>query len=203
VVTVVARIWLPDRPGALGQVASRVGAVRGDVLAIEILERGAGQVIDELTISLPDDGLITLLAAEVDAVDGASVESVRTVDDARADPSLLALTVAAEIAEAPAGERPALLCRGVHGLVEADWTAVMGGGTIVESVGVPPDPAWLAAFGAGSGHLDADTGPTDLVSGRLEGSGLSVAAGRAERPIHERERRRTGLLLRLADSLIG
>jgi hypothetical protein len=105
VVTVVARIWLPDRPGALGQVASRVGAVRGDVLAIEILERGAGQVIDELTISLPDDGLITLLAAEVDAVDGASVESVRTVDDARADPSLLALAVAAEIASSTTSGR--------------------------------------------------------------------------------------------------
>ena len=29
--TVVMRVWLPDRPGALGQVASRIGAVKGDV----------------------------------------------------------------------------------------------------------------------------------------------------------------------------
>ena len=29
----VVRVWLPDRPGALGQVASRIGAVRGDVSA--------------------------------------------------------------------------------------------------------------------------------------------------------------------------
>ena len=29
--TYVARIWVPDRPGALGAVASRIGAVRGDV----------------------------------------------------------------------------------------------------------------------------------------------------------------------------
>ena len=28
----VVRVWLPDRPGALGQVASRIGAVRGDVV---------------------------------------------------------------------------------------------------------------------------------------------------------------------------
>ncbi|MEY4175069.1 MAG: hypothetical protein RI900_2234, partial [Actinomycetota bacterium] len=40
--TFVVRVWLPDRPGALGQVASRVGAVRGDVVGIEILERGGG-----------------------------------------------------------------------------------------------------------------------------------------------------------------
>ena len=32
--TLVVRLWLPDRPGALGQVASRIGAVHGDVTAI-------------------------------------------------------------------------------------------------------------------------------------------------------------------------
>src|SRR5687767_13200202 len=54
----VVRLWLPDRPGALGQVASRIGAVRGDVVGIEILERGAGRAIDELVVRLPDDGLV-------------------------------------------------------------------------------------------------------------------------------------------------
>ena len=39
----VVRIRLPDRPGALGQVASRIGAVGGDIVAIDILDRsGAG-----------------------------------------------------------------------------------------------------------------------------------------------------------------
>lgn len=51
----VVRVWLPDRPGALGQVASRIGAVRGDVVGIEILERGGGSAIDELVVSLPGD----------------------------------------------------------------------------------------------------------------------------------------------------
>ena len=41
--TLVIRVWLPDRPGALGAVASRVGAVRGDVIGIDIIERGAGR----------------------------------------------------------------------------------------------------------------------------------------------------------------
>ena len=75
-IMVVVRVWLPDRPGALGQVASRIGAVRGDVLGIEILERGADRVVDELTVSLPSAELVPLLTSEVDAVDGVSVEDV-------------------------------------------------------------------------------------------------------------------------------
>jgi hypothetical protein len=34
--TFVVRVWVPDRPGALGSVASRIGAVRGDLVGIDI-----------------------------------------------------------------------------------------------------------------------------------------------------------------------
>ena len=68
--TYVVRVWLPDRPGALGQVASRIGAVRGDVTGIDILERGAGRAIDELVVELPDDELLPLLIDEIGQVDG-------------------------------------------------------------------------------------------------------------------------------------
>src|SRR6476661_7170206 len=67
--TFVVRVWVPDRPGALGQVASRIGAVRGDVVGIDILERGAGRAIDELVVELPDADLVPLLVAEVGEVD--------------------------------------------------------------------------------------------------------------------------------------
>src|SRR5437667_360495 len=33
--TYVVRVWVPDRPGALGAVASRIGAVRGDLVGLE------------------------------------------------------------------------------------------------------------------------------------------------------------------------
>ena len=95
--TVVLRVWLPDRPGALGRVASRVGSVRGDVLGIEILESGGGRVIDELVIGLPDATLVDLLIAEVSAVDGVSVEHVRPIEGDRIDPDLAALAFGAEI----------------------------------------------------------------------------------------------------------
>lgn len=204
-ITVVVRVWMPDRPGALGQVASRIGAVRGDVLGIEILERGADRAIDELTVALPDDDLIALLTAEIDAVDGVSVENIRRIDVERADPSLAALGVAASLAEAPANDRLDLLCRGVADLIEAAWVVAVRDGSVVARVGTPPDLAWLNAFLAGSGHLDGrnDGGPSDLVWEHLFETGTTVVAGRADRPIHERERVRVSLLARLADALLA
>ncbi len=59
--THVIRAWLPDRPGALGAVASRIGAVRGDVIGIDILERSGGRALDELMVRLPSADLVPLL----------------------------------------------------------------------------------------------------------------------------------------------
>ena len=79
--TFVVRVWVPDRPGALGAVASRIGAVRGDLVGIDILERGGGRAIDELTVELPSDELVPLLIEEMSQVDGIDVEDVRPAAD--------------------------------------------------------------------------------------------------------------------------
>ena len=196
---------MPDRPGALGQVASRIGAVRGDVLAIEILEQGAGRAIDELTVSLPDDSLLPLLTAEVDAVDGVSVESIRIVDPDRSDASLSALALGAAIAECPVSERLDVMVHGVQRFSETDWVAVLRDGGQIAAVGDVPDLGWLTAFLAGSEHLDGldDSAPSDLLWATMTVSRLMVVAGRTGNPIHERERVRFSLLVRLADALIA
>jgi hypothetical protein len=205
--TVVVRVWLPDRPGALGQVASRIGAVRGDVLGIEILETGGGRVIDELVVAIDDTKLVDLLVHEVGSVDGVSVEHVRAIDGDRVDPDLIALTVGAELAEAPPGDRLRVLCNGVMRVADAEWSAVVRDGTLVESAGSVPDQAWLRAFLAGSVHLDRSNGgssaPSDLVWAHLDRAGVAIAAGRRDRPVHERERVRVALLARVADALAG
>ena len=204
-VTVVIRVWMPDRPGALGQVASRVGAVRGDVLGIEVLERGAGRAVDELTVALPDDDLIPLLTSEIDAVDGVSVEDIRAVEPDRVDLDLAALAAGAALAECDPAERLDLLCAGVQRVVEAEWAVVLRDGDRIARCGEPPDLEWLTAFLAGAGHLDGVdvTAPSDLAWANLLTSELTIAAGRATRPIHERERVRMSLLARLADALLA
>ncbi len=116
---------MPDRPGALGQVASRIGAVRGDVLSIEVLEQGGGRAIDELTVALPDQDLMPLLSAEIDAVDGVSVENIRVVDIDRTDASLSALALGAAIAESPPEERLDVMVGGIQRFAETDWVMVL------------------------------------------------------------------------------
>src|SRR5262249_7774712 len=96
---VLVRVWLPDRPGALGLVASRIGAVRGDIVGVDVLERGTDVAVDEFAVNLPDADLVPTLVREIEEVDGASVEEVRAVGhfpDARLD----ALESAATLCEA-------------------------------------------------------------------------------------------------------
>ncbi len=83
----VVRIELPDRPGALGQVASRIGAVGGDIIAIDILDRTGGKVVDEFVVELAGDHLVDLLRSEIHEVDGAQVDDVRLVEAAEPDPT--------------------------------------------------------------------------------------------------------------------
>jgi ACT domain-containing protein len=75
----VVRIALPDRPGALGLVASRIGAVGGDIVAINILEREDGRAVDEFVVEIGQD-LIELLQSEIHEVDGVSVLEIRAAD---------------------------------------------------------------------------------------------------------------------------
>jgi hypothetical protein len=74
------RVRLLDRPGALGLVASRIGSVGGDIVAIDILQRAGGEAIDEFVIDLAGDGLVDLLRREVHEVDGVTVEGLRLLD---------------------------------------------------------------------------------------------------------------------------
>lgn len=202
--TVVVRIWLPDRPGALGQVASRVGAVKGDVLGIEILEVGGGRVIDELVVALPDDTLVDLMVAEVHAIDGVSVEHVRPVVGDHSDGGLLALSLAAELAETRPPDRIAALLDGVTRITESDWTLVVREAEPIASHGRTPSADWVTSLLAGTRHLGgAHTTSSDLFWADLPTCGLWVAAGRTGRPVHDRERVRLDLFVRIADTLLA
>lgn len=201
--TVVVRVWLPDRPGALGQVASRIGAVRGDVLDIEILEVGGGRAIDEIVVGLPDQELVDLMVSEVHAIDGVSVEHVRPVTDGHLDNGLLALSMAAEFAESEPDARLAALVDSVVRLTESDWMLIARGADMIMSHGDAPSADWVHSLLAGSRHLgDPHATSGDLFFSDLPMSGMWLAAGRPDRPIHERERVRLDLFTRVADALL-
>lgn len=201
----VVRVWLPDRPGALGQVASRVGAVQGDVVGIEILERGGGSAIDELRVDLPDASLVDLLVNEIRQVDGVAVEDIRPVAPERLDGALGTLATAAAIVAAPRVQRLQVACDQLRDLLDADWAVALEGATAdpVALGGAVPDLAWLAAFLAGSDHLDGDEAhsPGDLVWCKVPRRGVTLACGRSGRVFHAREREEFRLLGAIVDAI--
>ena len=203
----VVRVWMPDRPGALGQVASRIGAVGGDVVGIDILERGGGRAIDELVVQLPDESLIGLLIEEIQAVDGADVEDVRPAALSLRDPRLAALETAAMLVGAvDVGELGDLLVEHAALDFAADWAAVLdlSEPEIRAAVGPVPPAAWLEAFVEGSRSsarvLSGESGPDDVAWAPLPSSGLVLVIGRSGRPMRARERRQVAALSRIADT---
>jgi hypothetical protein len=203
--TYVVRVWLPDRPGALAQVAGRIGAVHGDVVGIEILERGGGSAIDELTVSLPDADVVELLVHEIRQVDGVAVEDIRPVSADRPEGAMAALQTVERIVVAPPELRWTEACGAVRALVDGDWTVVMRlpEGDAVGACGTPPDVEWLTAFLNGSEHLgnDHDHTPGDLAWTRLPRHSMALATGRSGRVFHARERLEVHSVGRILDAL--
>lgn len=203
------RVWVPDRPGALGAVASRIGAVRGDLIGIDILERGGGRAIDELVVQLPDDNgdLVPLLIAEVSQVDGVDVEDVRRAGDV-VDHRLDALETAALLVEqSTADDLLSTLATHAAKDFEAEWAAVAGEDGVHAVVGDAPSGEWIAAFVEGSRSSQSvaafDSGPDDTAWAPLPRSGLGLVIGRHGRPFRARERRQLGALARIADHCLA
>lgn len=205
--TYVVRMWLPDRPGALGQVASRIGAVRGEIVGIDILERGAGRAIDELVVELPDGALTELLVQEIQQVDGVDVEEVRPVAQALHDPRLDALETAAILVGAQDREELVeSLVAHAKRVIGAQWAAVVAleEATVVAAEGPIPSTAWLLAFVAGSQEsarvAAGETGADDLVWTPLPAAQLALVLGRDGTAYRARERRQVAALGRIVDT---
>ena len=146
--------------------------------------------------------------AEIGAVDGVAVESVREAPSDRPDPAMALFELGAQVAEACTGglHRSDRSARpGIVSALDADWVVITGGRRRAVPPRLSPDPRWLAAFLDGSGHLppDGNHGPTDVLWARLPRAAVFIAAGRASRAAHERERIRLQILARTIDQLLA
>ena len=149
------RIWLPDAPGVLGAVAAEIGAVDGNVVGLEVLEREAGVAIDEFVVELPDvAGAVDAVCKGIRNIPGAGVEEVReSCAGAVQDREDTVLNAAAAILQAatPTAAMNALSGQ-LMSLFDLTWLAVADLGTesFVEVHGEVPTIAWVAAFATGS-----------------------------------------------------
>jgi hypothetical protein len=200
---VLVRVWLPDRPGALGLVASRIGAVDGDIVGIDVLERGDNVAVDEFAVLLNKSVAIDLLVREIEEVDGASVEEVRTIDHFP-DPRLDALESATDLCAATSVEElHRTLVAQIHAEFLADWSALVLDGAVAASSGAAPDASVLEALVAGTAAsprvADGTTGPDDLAVASLPTHGAALLVGRDGRAFRRRERAQLVALAGIAD----
>jgi hypothetical protein len=205
--TYLIRVWLPDRPGALGLVASRLGALRGDVQGLEIVERSGGRAIDELVVRLPADVPIELIAREVSAEDDVEVEDIRLLEGTQYDPQLDILEAAAILlGSASRDDLAQALAEHVRRCVRTSWTCVLDQedprleeGTLVGASGAHPSPGWLSSFVAGSPANQDLESDVDTVWIPLPSARAALVVGRST-VLRARERQRLAALARIADA---
>lgn len=115
------RVTLPDRPGALGQVARTLGVAGADIVQVIVLERLGGRAIDDFTVVWPGASRVERLLAGLAAIPGVQVDGVWKAIGAPVngghDAELLA-----QVAANPA-DGLATLVDAVPALLAADWAA--------------------------------------------------------------------------------
>ena len=115
------RVTLPDRPGALGQVARTLGVAGADIVQVVVLERLGGRAVDDFTVVWPGAARVERLLSGLAAIPGVQVDGVWKAIGAPVsgghDAELLA-----QVAANPA-DGLATLVDAVPGLLAADWAA--------------------------------------------------------------------------------
>lgn len=176
--TFLLRVALPDRPGALGAVASRIGAVRADVVAVDIVGRGRGRAVDEFVVELDEERHVSLLLDEIAEVDGVVVEEVRMLPADVVDRRTLAFDAAVAVisAQTPPTVLTVIAERSRLGL-DAAWAAILDpeDGTILSVNGDAPAAPWLAAYVAGTRWYAASRPARLAPDAEVVGAGLPDA----------------------------
>ncbi|HEV7204767.1 MAG TPA: ACT domain-containing protein [Jatrophihabitans sp.] len=174
------RLTLPDRPGALGAVASALGTVGADILSVDVIERSPGSAIDDFVVELPPDKLADSLVSAAATVEGVQVESIRPYAG-QIDPHR-ELELLERLGRNPEASL-SLLADGVARVFRAGWALVLaapigGQGEVLAAGGAAPEVAslpvpWWPPAPSRCLEPDDDWAPSDW--GRL-GTELAVTA---------------------------
>jgi hypothetical protein len=207
------RVELPDRPGALGQVARTLGVVGADIVSVMVLERVGGRAVDDFTVVWPASAAVDRVLAGLTAVPGVRVagawrstelpepggREVALVGQIAADPTRGLVTLVDAV--------PALFAAdwAVVGTVGDDWAQaastridVVCGSWRAPGVPLIPDLTPLrprALTGDDGGHLAAAP---------FHQAGLVLVVARGEPPpFHRTEVERLAQLVEAVSTVLG
>lgn len=174
------RVVLPDRPGALGAVATALGHAGADILSVDIVERSDGHATDDLVVAIPADKLADSLVSAAASVEGVRVESIRpyagVIDPFRE------LELLEDLAVNSANATDAL-ANGVCRLFRSGWALLLqapeddgGKATVIGRSGAAPEidtlaTPWWPPSPARALNADDDWAPSDWA---LLGTELAV-----------------------------
>lgn len=200
------RLWLADRPGALGQVSRELGACGADIVQVSVLSREQGRALDEITVFLPQERRRPALEAALRDLGGATLEGIRPsseVPGAFPDLDLLG-----RIAADPRAALN-LLADALPRILAADWALVLspngqspnGDGVLARSWAAPADLQLPELPGhAGSVTL----GATHYAIAPVGPSGVRVLVSRQGEPgFHRFETMRLARLAEVTAAVAG
>jgi hypothetical protein len=67
---IMLRVAVPDRPGALAALTAAVAEAGGDIHAVEVVEHGDGEALDDLVVWLTEPERLRALVERVGGLDG-------------------------------------------------------------------------------------------------------------------------------------
>src|SRR5664280_2822278 len=119
VMSYVLRLVLPDKPGTLGAVATELGKVDADILAMDIVERSPEQAVDDIVVALPSGRQPDVLITAAEAVPGVRGESVRP------DPAIASTSSHSRWRAAIPKDAVAILARMLPQVLRASWAMIV------------------------------------------------------------------------------
>lgn len=140
-VSYLMRVVLPDRPGALGAVATALGEAGADILSVDVIERSEGRATDDIVLEVAPDRLADSLVSATLRVPGVAVESIRPYAG-RLDPHR-ELELLEHLAEVPE-QSLHVLADGVTRIFRAGWSLVLaeqrsGAARVLAAGGAAPE----------------------------------------------------------------
>ena len=177
----ILRIAVPDRPGALGALATTLGAASVDIAALTVIERSDGVAVDDLEVESALGA--PALRRIFETVPGVLVEAL----DEMTPPSAVQTTSALAAVVAEAEDPVSCLVEGLPTALSARWAVALQEGAagmtaIAATAGAPWTPPGLRLPflpNAGACRLPSAAW---MPSAWTEGGRLEVAAVRASGP---------------------